>query len=244
MFIHLALPALGFRLVGCPSDTIPGIRNVDPRADIICHDDGDQPDAIPALQHPGGAEVRRPARWADPSGHRVHRPEDRGGRRAARLRHRSSNKRRSWRKLHLAVRDGGIIEASVLTDSGADDSTVGEDLLEKIVVPVASFGGDGAYDSRAFYAALGRAGTLDIDILIPPQRKASPSRPAEGTWQQRNEATDRSEQVGRRQWRKESGAHRQARGPPRPADTPCSATNGSSATFCEHEHSRGRRKRR
>ena len=48
--------------------------------------------------------------------------------------HRSSNKRRSWRKLHLAVRDGGLIEASVLTDSGADDATVGEDLLGKIVV--------------------------------------------------------------------------------------------------------------
>ena len=125
--------------------------------------------------------------------------------------HRSSNKRRSWRKLHLAVRDGGFIEASVLTDSRADDSTVGEDLLEKLVVPVASFRGDGAYDSRAFYAALGRAGTPDIDIVIPPRRKASPSRPVEGTWQQRNEAIDRIEQVGRRQWRKESGAHQQAR---------------------------------
>ncbi|MCP3985362.1 MAG: hypothetical protein GY723_13310 [bacterium] len=32
-----------------------------------------------------------------------------------------------------------------------------------------------------------------------------------GAWQQRNEALERIGQVGRRQWRKESGAHRQAR---------------------------------
>jgi hypothetical protein len=102
--------------------------------------------------------------------------------------HRSSNKRRSWRRLHLAVCDGGLIEASELTDSGADDAVVGEALLGKIVKPVASFRGDGAYDTRAFYAALGRAGTPDIDIVIPPRRKASPSRPVGGTWQQRSEA--------------------------------------------------------
>ncbi len=158
--------------------------------------------------------------------------------------HRSSNKRRSWRRLHLAVCDGGLIEASELTDSGADDAVVGEALLGKIVKPVASFRGDGAYDTRAFYAALGRAGTPDIDIVIPPRRKASPSRPVGGTWQQRSEAIDRIAQVGRCQWRKESGAHQQARGPSRPADTPCSASNGSSATVCEHEHPRGIRGRR
>jgi hypothetical protein len=83
--------------------------------------------------------------------------------------HGSSNKRRSWRKLHLAERDGGFIEASVLNDSRADDSTVGEDLLVKLVVPVASFRGDGAYDLRAFYTALGRAGMPDVDIAIPPR---------------------------------------------------------------------------
>ena len=46
--------------------------------------------------------------------------------------------------------------------------------------------------------------------MIPPRRKASPSQSAEGTWRQRNEAIDRIDQVGRRQWRKESGAHQQA----------------------------------
>ena len=66
--------------------------------------------------------------------------------------HRSSNRRRSWSKLHLAVRSDGFVDASVLTDGGADDAVVGEALLRKIVVPVASFQGDGEYDTRAFYA--------------------------------------------------------------------------------------------
>ena len=127
------------------------------------------------------------------------------------FKHRNSNQRRSWRKLHLALRDDGFVEASVLTDSGADDAAVGENLLGNIVVPVASFRGDGAYDTQAFYTALGRAGTPDPDIVIPPRRKASPSPSATGTWRQRNEALNRIDQVGRRQWRKESGAHQQAR---------------------------------
>jgi hypothetical protein len=32
-----------------------------------------------------------------------------------------------------------------------------------------------------------------------------------GSWRQRNEAIERISEVGRRQWRKESGAHQQAR---------------------------------
>jgi len=90
--------------------------------------------------------------------------------------HRSSNKRRSWRKLHLAIRRDGFVEASVLTESAADDAVVGEALLDVLEVPVASFRGDGAYDTLAFYAALGRVGTSDIDIVIPPSRRAAPSR--------------------------------------------------------------------
>jgi len=35
--------------------------------------------------------------------------------------HRSSNKRRSWRKLHLAVRGDGFVEASVLTEAGGSN---------------------------------------------------------------------------------------------------------------------------
>lgn len=125
--------------------------------------------------------------------------------------HRRPNKRRSWRKLHLAIRRDGFVEASVLTESGADHGVVGVGLLEELVEPVASLRADGAYDTRSFYTALGRAGTPDIDIVNPPSRRATASIAATGAWRQRNEAIVRIDQMGRRQWGKEAGAHQQAR---------------------------------
>ncbi len=61
------------------------------------------------------------------------------------------------------------------------------------------------------YAALDEVGMPGIDIAIPPRRTASSSGPSVGTWQQRESALLRIDEVGRRQWRKESGAHQQAR---------------------------------
>jgi hypothetical protein len=46
--------------------------------------------------------------------------------------HRMSNKRRAWRKLHLAVDSAGFISASGLTGSGVDDASVGVALIERI----------------------------------------------------------------------------------------------------------------
>jgi hypothetical protein len=125
--------------------------------------------------------------------------------------HGDSKKRRQWRKLHLGIDVGGFIVVSALTDKGDDDGRIGVELIAALDSPVASFRGDGAYDTRPIYAALDRAGTKDIDIAIPPRRTASSSRPGGGTWQQREAALRRIDEVGRRQWRKESGAHQQAR---------------------------------
>ena len=47
--------------------------------------------------------------------------------------------------------------------------------------------------------------------MIPPRRTASPSDPAEELLRRRDAAIARIAEVGRRQWRKESGAHQQAR---------------------------------
>ena len=59
--------------------------------------------------------------------------------------------------------------------------------------------------------ALAASGLANIRIVIRPMKTASvdarPTRP----WCQRNQAIERIGEVGRRQWRKESGAHRQAR---------------------------------
>ncbi len=61
------------------------------------------------------------------------------------------------------------------------------------------------------YQALAASGTADVTIAIPPRRTACASRPAERVLEQRDATVDRIAEVGRRQWRKESGAHQQTR---------------------------------
>ena len=61
------------------------------------------------------------------------------------------------------------------------------------------------------YAALDEVGMPGIDIAIPPRRTASSSGPSGGTWQQREAVLLRIDEVGRRQWRKQSGAHQRPR---------------------------------
>ena len=73
------------------------------------------------------------------------------------------------------------------------------------------FSGRTGSQDGAVYAALTAVGIPGIDIAIPPRRTASSSGPSVGSWQQREAALLRIDEVGRRQWRKESGAHQQAR---------------------------------
>lgn len=125
--------------------------------------------------------------------------------------HGDSKKRRQWRKLHLGIDLGGFIVVSALTDRSRDDGCVGVELLRRLSAPVAFFRADGAYDTRAVYAALDEVRADPIDIAIPPRRTASSARPGVGTWRHREAALRRVDEVGRRRWRKESGANQQAR---------------------------------
>ena len=111
---------------------------------------------------------------------------------------------------HLAIDGGGYIIATALTDRIATDASVGISILEKIEGTIARFTADGAYDSRPMYEALAAAGASDIRIVIPPKKTAIVDPRARGPWCQRNEAIERIGKIGRRQWRKESGAHQQA----------------------------------
>ena len=116
-----------------------------------------------------------------------------------------------WRTLHLGIDLGGFIVVSALTARSRDDGCVGVELLGRLGAPVASFRADGAYDTRAVYAALDEVRMPGIDIAIPPRRTASSARPGVGTWRHREAALRRIDAVGRRRWRKESGANQQAR---------------------------------
>jgi len=125
--------------------------------------------------------------------------------------HRTSNKRRAWRKLHLAVDAEGFIVSSELTDSSVHGSSVGAARIGRNESVIRRFTADGAYDTRAIYEALGTIGAPEPIIVIPPRRTATPSMPADWVFNQRDVAIARIAEVGRRQWRQETGAHQQAR---------------------------------
>ena len=86
--------------------------------------------------------------------------------------HKSSKKRRSWRKLHLGIDGDGCIIASALTDSSSDDAYVGLSILEQIEGTITQFTADGAYDTRPMYEALAASGAADIRIVIHRRRRS------------------------------------------------------------------------
>ena len=85
------------------------------------------------------------------------------------------------------------------------------DLLGQIEDPIRRFTADGACDLRSNYDRIGAAGTEDVMIVVPPRRSAVSSGPTGGPWTQREAALERIRRLGRREWQKESGYHRQAR---------------------------------
>ena len=125
------------------------------------------------------------------------------------IKHKPANKRRCWRKLHLGVDAGGFIVASELTESGVDDGSVGATMIRGQGAGIERFTADVAYDTRAIYEALAAVG--GVHVVIPPNSEATPSRARDEVLRQRDAAIVRIAEVGRRRWRKEAGAHRQAR---------------------------------
>ena len=114
---------------------------------------------------------------------------------------------RGWKKLHLGVDGSGAIVARVLTGGSTDDAQTGLTLIEAIDSAVSRFTADGAYDTVAIYEAAGARGAT---VVVPPTKTAAVSRR-----RRRASARDytilRVKEVGRRQWKKEAGYHRQAR---------------------------------
>ena len=115
--------------------------------------------------------------------------------------------RRGWKTLHLGVDGSGVIVAHALTGGHVDDATTALDLIDKVEGDVSCLTADAAYDTRGIYEAAGARGAT---VVIPPTRTATVSgrRP-------RSPARDRTirqvQQAGRRQWKKDSGYHQQAR---------------------------------
>jgi hypothetical protein len=84
------------------------------------------------------------------------------------VRQHGKGKRRTWRKVHLAIcPDSHEIMMSELTTSGKDDASVGRTMISKLPKSVNTAYGDGAYDREAFRKALYEHG---IESIVPPRR--------------------------------------------------------------------------
>ena len=115
--------------------------------------------------------------------------------------------KRGWRKLHLGVNGAGEIVAQVLTDANVDDAKTGLDLIEQVEDDIKEVIGDAAYDTSAIYDAAGARGA---DVVVPPVKGAVVSG-SKLQLSARDETVLKVDALGRREWKKESGYHRQGR---------------------------------
>ncbi len=116
--------------------------------------------------------------------------------------------RRGWKKLHLGVDRTGMIVAQSLTHGSADDAKAALNLIDSIEGEIESLTADAAYDTLAIYDASAARGG---EVVVPPSKSATRSRQRRSRSSARDRTIMRVKEIGRRQWKKESGYHRQAR---------------------------------
>lgn len=115
-------------------------------------------------------------------------------------------KRRDWRKVHLAVDpDSQTILAQLLTDSRTHGGTAALPLLDQIDAPLDTFYGDGAYDQQKVYDALEKRPAWAI---IPPRKNAK-ADPGHRSWE-RDASIQEIQRNGRAAWNKAVGYHRRS----------------------------------
>lgn len=91
------------------------------------------------------------------------------------VRRHGAGKRRTWRKVHLAVdADVKDVLAVEVTTEQWTDSEVLAGLLEQIDDPIGHVRGDGAYDTQEVYTVAGERGAA---VTIPPRANAAPWAP-------------------------------------------------------------------
>lgn len=119
------------------------------------------------------------------------------------------SKRRTWRKLHLAVDEAtGEVEAVVLTEAKVDDAAVVPELLSQTQVQVEQMSADGAYDKEKVYQAA--QDKQVAKMTIPPRKDAVLWPETSITPHPRNVNLQRVWEVGSSAWKEESGYHRRS----------------------------------
>jgi len=121
-----------------------------------------------------------------------------------------TQRRRAWRKLHLAVdAKTGTIVASTLTSKEVDDAAELGPLLDQVDEPLAAVVADGAYDQDRVYDAV--AGhSAEAAVVVPPRSTAVLSPSAETDPTQRDRHIQAIAEQGRMGWQKTSGYNARA----------------------------------
>lgn len=117
------------------------------------------------------------------------------------------SKRRTWRKLHIAMnaRTGEIL-ATVSTTSYVSDKEVLPNLLEQIREKIKIVGGDGGYDYTDCYEEIARQ---KARALIPPRRTGR-LHPQDERLRERDKNLREIRKKGRKKWKRESGYDRRS----------------------------------
>ena len=116
-------------------------------------------------------------------------------------------KRRTWRKLHIAVNEATQdIVMSVVTQATVHDCEVLPILLKSNDIKVEQVTGDGAYDTHDCYESV-----LDIGAkpCFPPRVNAARNKPIDEAWRLRNHAIGRARE-DLKKWKIKNNYHRRS----------------------------------
>jgi hypothetical protein len=125
-------------------------------------------------------------------------------------------KRRTWRKLHIALNgDTQEIEAFELTELGIQDWEGFEMLVKKLPKELDTSIGDGAYNNLPCYEL---AETHRFKLIAPPPENASTTKERgdkinkakKALLKQRDETIEQVRALGRAEWKRSVGYHRRS----------------------------------
>ena len=120
------------------------------------------------------------------------------------------SKRRTWRKLHLAVDESsGEVLASAFTGADGGDGEQLPDLLELIDQEIEQVSADGAYDSWENHEAIAKR---KAKVAIPPRRGSKIKQHGNSNKPPlpRDEAVRCIRKMGRKRWKENAGYHRRS----------------------------------
>lgn len=126
------------------------------------------------------------------------------------VRQHGRDKRRTWRKVHLAIDpDSHAIVAQLLTESNVHDGDAVEPLLEQIESEVTTFYGDGAYDQWKVRERLQEDG---VHQIIPPRKNAKIRQHGNSSEEplERDECLRQIRRDGRKAWKESIGYHKRS----------------------------------